>query len=279
MNPTRPARRRSTLAGGVLLSASLLVGCASTPPPPPGAEDVSTALPSKPTVKKQPKPEMKADDPRYMLYGVSSATGQEIWQQSLDLVHNWTLNPKYMQRHKVKDVKELDGLAELMTPDAAKRWKQQAHRALKGYVKPYKGWWEKKKDLDVWVNQLVAYNLMIRRDRGWDNPMLTPIKITDGLVAAGHGGIGVIFTINTKFRLMGQGKKYRVPTQSALGLAWVPTSDGWKLDQWWRVYKFNQERLKGWRPGDPPPEDPGNQTSGELEALNNPSADATVYPD
>lgn len=277
MNTTRPTRRVAALALSAVLSASLLVSCAEEAPP--RADDVPTTLAPKPEREKLKKPKVEAEAPSYMLYGASSAAGEEIWQQSVDLIRKWTLNPKYMRRHKVTSIRELDKLANIMTAEGGARWKKQAHAALKGYVKPYQGWWEEKRELDVWVNQLVAFNLMIRRDRGWDNPMLSPIKITDGLVAAGKGGFGVILTVSTKFRLIGQGRQYRVPTQSVLGLAWVPTEDGYKLDQWWRVYKLDSEKVKGWRPGEEPPVDP-TTTGSEIDDINkDPSADPTLYPE
>ena len=45
-----------------------------------------------------------------------------------------------------------------------------------------------------------------------------------------------------------------------VGMVWVwllaamvlITEDGFKLDQWWRVYKLNSEKVKGWRPGEEP---------------------------
>lgn len=278
MNASRTTiRRTAALALSGVLSASLLVACAEEAPPRP--DNVPTTLAPKPEREKQKKPKIKVQAPEYMLYGASSATAEQIWQQSVDLVHDWTLNPKYMKRHKVEDIHELDGLAKIMTAEGGERWKKQAHAALKGYVKPYQGWWEEKRELDVWVNQLVAFNLMIRRDRGWDNPMLSPIMIKDGLVVAGKGGLGVIFTVSTKFRLIGQGREYRLPTQSVLGLAWVPTEDGFKLDQWWRVYKLNSEKVKGWRPGEEPPVDPTTSGS-EIDDINkDPSADPTLYPE
>jgi hypothetical protein len=274
VNATTPARRRTRVgvaAASLLVSASLVAGCATearTPPP----DDVPTTLAAKPTVKPQPKVTIKAEAPDTVLYGISSATADQIWQQSLDLISDWMLNPKYMQRHKPKSIDELDGLTKLMTEQGAATWRTQTHRALEGYLKPTPEWWEKKVDLDKWVHQLVVYNLTIRRDRGWDNPMLTPVKVSDGLVVTGKGGVGVIMTINTKFRLIGQGKNYRVPTKSVLGLAWVPDGDGWKLAQWWRVYGMGAEHLKGWKPGDPAPDYNGGS---ETDAINN----ATAEPD
>lgn len=266
--------RRTPLAAGLALSLALLAGCAdSPPPPPPGAEDVPTTLPAKPKVKKQPKPKIIAEAPQTYLNGMSQASADLVWQQSLDVVSDWLLNPKYMLRHEVRSARELDGLMKLMTPEAAALWRKQTRAAFKCYVKPFPNCWRDQPVRQLPVEQLVTFMPALRPDRGWDNPMLTPVRIEDALLLSANGQFGVIMPISTSYRLIGQGKEYRQRATSVLGLAWAQHEGEWKISQWWRVYRFDKERIRGWRPGEAPPTEPGSTSTPE------PTADATLYPE
>lgn len=274
----RPAPRRlrlTSFAGGLSLSLALLAGCADTPTPPsPGAEDVPSTLPAKPKLKKQPKARIVADAPQTYLTGMSQASADQVWQQSLDLVSEWLLNPAYMQRHQVRSVRELDGLTKLMTPEAAALWRKQAHTALRCYARPYTDCWRDQPKRQLPIEQLVTFMVPLRADRGWDNPMMTPVRIKDALMLSANGQFGVIMPISTKYRLIGQGREYRVASTSVLGLAWTQQDGEWKISQWWRVYRFDREKIKGWRPGEAPPTEAGTPDTAPL-----PSADATLYPE
>ena len=272
---TRPRSRRTPLAAGLTLSLALLAGCGSSPtPPPPGVDDVPSTLPARPEVKEQPRPTVVAEAPEMYLNGMSQAAADQVWQQSLDVVSDWLLNPKYMLRHQVTSQRELDGLARLMTADAAALWRKQAHAALKCYVKTITNCWRDQQVRQLPVEQLVTFMTTLSSDRGWDNPMMTPVRIEDALLLSDHGQFGVIMPISTNYRLIGQGKEYRVPAKSVLGLAWAQEDGVWKISQWWRVYRVDKEKLKGWRPGQAPPTADASQTA-EPE----PTADATLYPE
>lgn len=275
---TAPVRRPAALAAGLALMLSLATGCGNDVPPPSGGEAVPTTLAPKPTAKMQPRPRIVAGSPRMTLSGVSQASGDKVWQQSLDLVSNWLLNPKYMLRHRV-EIDELDGLTRIMTRDAAKRWRRQAHRALGGYVRPDPVWWTRKNKLDLAVFQLVTFNAPLPSDRGWDTPMMTSIRIPDGFMLGQGAAIGVILPVETTFRLIGEGRTYRVPTSSTLGLTWRLEGGTWKLDAWWRTIHTDPEKVKTWQPGEAPPSEATPHKSGSSASADQPSADPTLIPD
>lgn len=277
--PRDPRRRASYAVGALLLSASLLAGCSSSPPPPPDAEEIPT-LPAKPTAKAQPKPTIQDDAARTeVLNGLSSATADAAWQQSLDLVRNWLYAPKLMQYHPVTKATELDGITKIMTASAGERWRQVTHKALSKRVDTHGRWDNAQLQLEFPIYQLVVWNMRLRSDRGWDNPMLTPVKVTDGFVAYANGQIGCILHISTKYRMIGQGKEYRTPTSSYLGLTWIREDGQLKLNDWWRVGSVSPEFTRGWRPGQAPPAAPITPGAEVEEPGGKPTADPSLYPE
>lgn len=275
---TRPFLRRR-LAAGAVLTTALVTGCASeVPPEPQGPDVVPTTLAPKPTVKPQEKPELVVATPRTLLYGAGQGSADLVWKQAQEFVSDWLLNPDLMQKQHITSERALDGLTRIMTKEAGARWRKTAHRALRGYVHPYAGWAQEKVELELPVNQLVTFNLLIRSDRGWDNPMMSTIRIDEGSILSGGDAIATIMPIRTRLRFIGQGKRYTVASRTAIGLTWRYEDGAWKIDEWWRTYRLDPEKLRGWRPGQAPPTDPatGGSAPADPEA---PSADPTLYPE
>lgn len=273
MNQTRQHRRRiGTLSAGALLGLLLTAGCASETPAPPGADPVPTTLAPKPHHPQQP-PVVRTLTPQYRLAGLSQASAEQAWEQSVALLPRWTFNPRYMLLHAVTRT-ELDDLAKVMTPDAGRRWKRQAHRALGGYVRATPDWLAHRRTYEARVNQLVTFRVQPPANRGWDNPMIGPLSLTSGAVLGGPQGVTVSLELKTAYRLTGQGGYYRVPLKTRLNLAWVPTSDGWKLDRWWRVYITQPERTRT-------PSNAATASEGERPRDRTPSVSpgATLYPE
>lgn len=270
---------RPRLAVGAALTTLVLAGCGSPPPQEPdGADVVPTTLAPKPTVKPQEKPELVVAAPRTLLYGAGQGGADQAWKQAQQFVSDWLFNPALMQKQHVTSVRQLDGITKIMTKKAGARWRKIAHRALRGYVHPYAGWLQERVKLELPIDQLVTFNLMIRPDRGWDNPMMSRITISQGTVLSGGDAIATIMPIQTNLRFIGQGKRYTVASRTAIGLTWRYEDGAWKIDDWWRTYRLDPEKLKGWRPGQAPPVDPAPE-SGAPEDPAAPSADPTLYPE
>lgn len=275
-------RRRRTTTGtavGALLVAALQAGCApDSEPIPPGADAVPTTLAPRPTPRPQPSARIRAEQPTYVLGGAGRQSAEVVWNQSLDLIRNWLLNPELMKSHPVREVTELDGLVRLMTPRAGERWQRITHRALRGYVDPYPAWAARRHKDHLAVHQLVAWNLPPRPGRSWDNPMMSPVRITDAHVTSTGQTITAIFRMTTTYRLVGRDVKYDVPTTGIMGLVWMQDDGAWKLDAWWRSGHADRERRHAAKaesasPSAKPSRAPATPGSGALTPV------PSLYPD
>lgn len=244
-HPAAHRVRAGCAALSAVLATSTLGACARGPEPgQPPVESVPRTLAPRPSNSPQPPARLLIDEPTWVLNGYADSSGEAVWRQSTELVSEWLLNPDHMTLHPVTSRTELDGLADLMTDEAAARWKKQAHRAITPYIGlPYKGG-KFRRQAEAQVGQLVLWNLIPPRNRGWDNPMLGPVHITEGKVI-GAQSLGVIFRVRTSLRMRGQGKLYKVPYITVLTLIWRRVDGEWKLDDWRRSVRLKAEKEIG----------------------------------
>lgn len=275
------SRRRATAALTVALLPLGLVACtAEAPDPPP--EPVPTTLSARPTPKPQPKARIEATAPRVITGGgISAGAPDKVWEQALDLVRDWLLNPAYMQRHAIRERDELAGLGRLMTPEARKRWNRTTRRVIEGHLDPDPTWLDRRAAAEGKVHQLVVWNLKLDASRAWDNPMLGPVQVSEGSVMGADGRLRTILRIRTTYRFVGNGQYHRVPVDSVLGLIWEQHGDAWLLDDWWRTVGYGKEREVD-RRRDPAPSTGSSTTptpDRPTRSPGGPQVDPTLVPD
>ncbi|MDO7867814.1 hypothetical protein [Nocardioides jiangxiensis] len=272
---------RPRIAAAAVLALTL-VGCASEAPPA-EPEVVPTTLAAQPKPKPQPKAHIVVDAaPARLLNGYASSSADAAWQMSLDYVRDWLFNPVLMQQHVVKDVHELDGLADEMTPAGAARWLPAAHKALRRYtIKPWETF-RKNKKAEAEVAQLALWNLDLSNQRGWDNPMLGTVHVSDAKII-GADGLGVIMRLKTRMRFIGQGNHYAIPYETVLTLVWHSSEGTWKLDAWQRVGRVEAERIvgKGATPsaGESPSPRATDTDGASPQPTDGPTLDPSLAPD
>jgi hypothetical protein len=240
MRTSSPTHRSMVAAGAMALA--LLTGCAGQAPDNSRLEEVPSTLDARPTPRPQPKVKIVADTPARFLNGYSESSGDAVWQKSMDLLRNWTFNPKLVQPHSVQKG-ELDGLLPLLTGEAEQKWRASIRRALPLWLSPSPKM-KKMARAQMEVLQLVIWNIRPPSTRGWGNPMFTPVRITNGRIIGG-GDLGVMFQLHTALRWRGHGLEYEVPYDSFIIMNWRRVDGEWKVSAFSRTWTMKDEKLVG----------------------------------
>jgi hypothetical protein len=236
---TTPSRTR--IAVGVMTLA-LATGCGGEAPDTSRLDEVPTTLAARPTPRAQPKITLDVDTPARFLNGYSESSGDAVWQKSMDLLRDWMFNPTLVQAHTIQKG-ELDGLLPLLTGEAEQKWREAIHRALPLWMSPSPKM-KKMARAQLQILQMVIWNIRPPSTRGWDNPMFTPVHITNGRILGG-GDLGVMFQIHTALRWRGHGLEYEVPYDSFIQMNWRRVDGEWKIAAIRRAWTMKAERIVG----------------------------------
>jgi hypothetical protein len=232
---------RSRIAVGVMALA-LLTGCAGEAPDNSRFEEVPSTLAARPTPRAQPKITLDIDTPQRYLNGYAESSGDIVWQKSMDLLRDWTFNPALVQAHTIKK-DELDGLLPLLTGEAEQQWRAAIDKAVPLWMSPNPKY-RKMAKAQLAVLQMVIWNIRTPGTRGWDNPMWTPVHITNGRILGGND-LGVMFQLHTAMRWRGHGLEFQVPYDSFMLLTWRHVGSEWKLATIGRSWNMKAEKLVG----------------------------------
>jgi hypothetical protein len=238
---TSSTTHRSLVAAGAM-ALVLLTGCAGEAPDTSKLQEVPSTLAARPTPRAQPKIRIEADTPARYLNGYSESSGDAVWQKSMDLLRDWTFNPKLVQPHSIQKG-ELDGLLPLLTGEAEQKWRKSIRHALPLWLSPSPKL-KKMARAQLEILQLVIWNIRPPSTRGWDNPMFTPVHVTNGRILGG-GDLGVMFQMHTALRWRGHGLEYEVPYDSFILMTWRRVDGEWKIATINRNWTMKDEKLVG----------------------------------
>jgi hypothetical protein len=229
------------IAVGVMALA-LATGCGGEAPDTSKFDQVPSTLAARPTPRMQPPIELEVSPPVRVLNGYAESSADAVWQKSMDLVSNWVLNPRFVQTHTIRK-DELSGLLPELTGEAEAKWRASIKKAVPLWMSTtYRPKRMAKAQLEV--AQLVLWNTRPPSNRGWDNPMFAPVRVTHGRVI-GNSDMVVMFQFHTAWRWRGGGMQYELPYDSFMMLSWRRVDGDWKLATAARTWTLKPERLVG----------------------------------